>query len=414
MTKKDFKLYGSLILYALLPSVYLLIRMQIVAVSGVDINIIGQIEWFDLIDEVLVTALTVPLYFLLKPDKEKTAPDKNCAAFLASFAVYTAFTIVVMMKIGSIAKFMNAENAVQYLFMQALSMLAGFVGTFMVMIFTLNDDDKLVRRLLVSRLCLQVVADWIFISSFKDVGAAYAEIAVNAVIGLIAVLSAYSKGYLKFAMPGKTFLKDWCKIGAFAGIQIFLDNFIYAVMACKMVNAVSESGNYWVANNFIWGWLLVPVTCLVEVIKKNDKIRLTMKNCWRYLIMIFAVWLITMPRWKSFISGPMASDGNVIMKIVLPLVPFYITYMISAVIDGWFVSHGRTIYNAINSLIVNVGYYGIIYLAFKRGMFAENMMFIIGMFGCGMLVHMAASILMYRLEIIRTQTMPAVCQKKAV
>ena len=414
MTKKDFKLYGSLILYALLPSVYLLIRMQIVAVSGVDINIMGQIEWFDLIDEVLVTALTVPLYFLLKPDKEKTAPDKNCAAFLASFAVYTAFTIVVMMKIGSIAKFMNAENAVQYLFMQALSMLAGFVGTFMVMIFTLNDDDKLVRRLLVSRLCLQVVADWIFISSFKDVGAAYAEIAVNAVIGLIAVLSAYSKGYLKFAMPGKTFLKDWCKIGAFAGIQIFLDNFIYAVMVCKMVNAVSESGNYWVANNFIWGWLLVPVTCLVEVIKKNDKIRLTMKNCWRYLIMIFAVWLITMPRWKSFISGPMASDGNVIMKIVLPLVPFYITYMISAVIDGWFVSHGRTIYNAINSLIVNVGYYGIIYLAFKRGMFAENMMFIIGMFGCGMVVHMVTSILMYRLEIIRIQTMPADCQKKAV
>ena len=414
MTKKDFKLYGSLILYALLPSVYLLIRMKIVAVSGVDINIMGQIEWFDLIDEVLVTALTVPLYFLLKPDKEKTAPDKNCAAFLASFTVYTVFTIIVMMKIGSIAKFMNAENAVQYLFMQALSMLAGFVGTFMVMIFTLNDDDKLVRRLLVSRLCLQVVADWIFISSFKDVGAAYAEIAVNAVIGLIAVLSAYSKGYLKFAMPGKTFLKDWCKIGAFAGIQIFLDNFIYAVMVCKMVNAVSESGNYWVANNFIWGWLLVPVTCLVEVIKKNDKIRLTMKNCWRYLIMIFAVWLITMPRWKSFISGPMASDGNVIMKIVLPLVPFYITYMISAVIDGWFVSHGRTIYNAINSLIVNVGYYGIIYLAFKHGMFAENMMFIIGMFGCGMLVHMAASILMYKLETIGIQTMPADCQKKAV
>lgn len=414
MTKKDFKLYGSLILYAMLPSVYLLIRMQIVAVNGVDINIMGQIEWFDLIDEVLVTALTVPLYFLLKPDKGKIASEKNCAAFLVSFAVYTAFTIIVMLKIGSIAKFMNAENAVQYLFMQALSMLAGFVGTFMVMIFTLNDDDKLVRRLLVSRLCLQVVADWIFISSFNDVGAAYAEIAVNVVIGLIAVLSAYSKGYLKFAMPGKDFLKDWCKIGAFAGIQIFLDNFIYAVMVCKMVNAVSESGNYWVANNFIWGWLLVPVTCLVEVIKKNDKIRLTMKNCWRYLIMIFAVWLITMPRWKSFISGPMASDGNVIMKIVLPLVPFYITYMISAVIDGWFVSHGRTIYNAINSLIVNVGYYGIIYLAFKRGMFAENMMFIIGMFGCGMLVHMAASILMYKLETIGIQTMPADCQKKAV
>lgn len=116
MTKKDFKLYGSLTLYALLPSVYLLIRMQIVAVSGVDINIMGQIEWFDLIDEVLVTALTVPLYFLLKPDKEKTAPDKNCAAFLVSFAVYTVFTIVVMLKIGSIAKFIiNLSPEIPYL-----------------------------------------------------------------------------------------------------------------------------------------------------------------------------------------------------------------------------------------------------------------------------------------------------------
>ena len=46
MTKKDFKLYGSLILYALLPSVYLLIRMQIVAVSGVNINTLLSIGGF--------------------------------------------------------------------------------------------------------------------------------------------------------------------------------------------------------------------------------------------------------------------------------------------------------------------------------------------------------------------------------
>lgn len=110
MTKRDFKLYGSLILYALLPSVYLLIRMQIVAVNGVNINIMGQIEWFDLIDEVLVTALTVPLYFLLKPDNGKTAPKKNCAAFLVSIAVYAVFTVVVMLKIGSIAKFIECRK----------------------------------------------------------------------------------------------------------------------------------------------------------------------------------------------------------------------------------------------------------------------------------------------------------------
>ena len=49
-----------------------------------------------------------------------------------------------------------------------------------------------------------------------------------------------------------------------------LDNFIYSIMICKMVNAVSESGNYWIANNFIWGWLLIPIMVITEIIKRNN------------------------------------------------------------------------------------------------------------------------------------------------
>lgn len=395
MTKKDFKLYGSLMLYALLPAIYLLIRMQIISINSVNINIMGQLEWFDLIDEILVTALTVPLYFLLKPDKNA---GKNMAAFLISLGIYGAFTVIIMARISTIAEFMQASNAVPYLFMQALSMLSGFVGTFMVMIYTLNSDDKLVRQTLVCKLILQVFADYFFISAFKDVGAAYAEIVVNVFVGLIVVGLAYKKGYLKFQKTDKQFLVDWSKIGAFSGIQIFLDNFIYAIMICKMVNAVSESGNYWIANNFIWGWLLVPVSCLVEIIKKNKEKKLGYKNCWKYLVGILALWVVTIPGWKMFIEGPMASNSDEILKIVYPLVPFYVTYLISAVIDGWFISKGKTIYNAINSFIVNIGYYGIMYALFKQGIFKTDMNFIIMMFGFGMAVHMIVSVVMYLFE----------------
>lgn len=399
MEKKDFKLYGSLLLYALLPSIYLLIRMQIISINSVDINIMGQLEWFDLIDEILVTVLTVPLYFLLKPDKSS---DKNMSAFLISLGIYTFFTIIIMARISTIADFMQASNAVPYLFMQALSMLSGFVGTFMIMIFTLNSNDKLVRQTLVCRLALQVLADWALISMFKDVGAAYAEIVVNTFVGLFTICLAYKKGYLHFHKPDKKFLVDWNKIGMFSGVQIFLDNFIYAIMVCKMVNAVSESGNYWVANNFIWGWLLVPVTCLVEIIKKNDEKELKIKNCWKYLVGILLLWIVSMPFWKAFINGPMASNGKEIVRIVYPLIPFYVTYLVSAVIDGWFVSKGKTLYNAINSVIVNIGYYGIVYMLFKHGVFTMNMNFIVMMFGFGMVVHMISSIIMYRWELKKT------------
>ena len=117
MTKKDFKLYCSLMLYALLPAIYLLIRMQIISINSVNINIMGQLEWFDLIDEILVTALTIPLYFLLKPDKNA---DKNMVAFLISLGIYGFFTFFIMARISTITEFMQASNAVPYLFMHCL------------------------------------------------------------------------------------------------------------------------------------------------------------------------------------------------------------------------------------------------------------------------------------------------------
>ena len=62
--KKDIKNFFALCLWMLIPSVYLLIRMNIVSVHNVDINILGQMEWFDLIDEIITTAyFKYTLYF---------------------------------------------------------------------------------------------------------------------------------------------------------------------------------------------------------------------------------------------------------------------------------------------------------------------------------------------------------------
>jgi hypothetical protein len=40
-------------------------------------------------------------------------------------------------------------------------------------------------------------------------------------------------------------------------------------MIVRMVNVVGEQGTFWVANNFIWGWLLLPVLQLGELIKSD-------------------------------------------------------------------------------------------------------------------------------------------------
>ena len=397
VNKKDLKLYLSLILWSLLPSIYLLVRMKIVAINNVDINILGQMEWFDLIDEIITTMLIVPLYSVLKPHKSDVS--KVGLAFIISFLIYTVFTIIIASKVSTISKFMQAEYASSYLFLQSFSMLIQFITTFMILILTLNSDNNKINFLIISKLIFLIIFDYIFINKFNSIGASYSEITANTILAITSLILIIKNKYMVIGCANKDFIKDWVKTGIPVGIQIFLDNFIYAIMIVRMVNAVHESGNYWVANNFIWGWLLVPVLSFAEVIKKNDLDKLTFKNTWKYGIGIIFLWLVTMPFWRMFIKYGMSIDDSKIWPIIIMNVPFYLTYIPSAFLDAWFISKGKTKYTMYISLFVNIVYYGIVYILFKKNVFTMNMNFIILMFGFGMIVHMMLSIVFYYKEL---------------
>ena len=53
---------------------------------------------------------------------------------------------------------------------------------------------------------------------------------------------------------------------------------------------------------------------------------------------------------------------------------------------------GKTSYNAVNSLIINLGYYGVFYILYRAGVITFTMNTIILMFGFGMAVHYAVSL----------------------
>lgn len=394
--KEDMKLFFALVIWMLVPSIYLAVRMHIVSVNDVNVNILGQMEWFDLIDEILVTTLLTPLYLLLKARKA----SMNGFAFCVSCGIYTVFSFIVSVYVGSIAEFMHAEYAKQFLAMQLVSMVVGFTGTFCILLFTMNDAYRMVVILTVSRFILAGVLDFILISRYSDLGAVYSDILTNSVISAVALVCAVRGGLIRIGRPDRAFTLSWVRIGSFAGIQIFLDNFIYAVMVCRMVNAVSESGNYWVANNFIWGWMLVPVSCFVQIIQKNRLEKITWKNSMRYILLFCALWLVTMPFWGAFLTNVMGvKDAADVLQIIRSMVPFYVCYAVAACIDGWFVSYGRTVYVFLNSVVVNIGYYGIMYVLFQRNVFLVNMAFIEILFGVGMVVHLAVSLVLYMSEV---------------
>ncbi len=85
-------------------------------------------------------------------------------------------------------------------------------------------------------------------------------------------------------------------------------------------------------------------------------------------------------------------NAGEIFGIVIKLIPFYIAYAGCAIIDNIFVGLGKTSYNAVNSLIINFGYYGIFYILYRTHTVTFNMNTIILMFGFGMAVHYAVSL----------------------
>ena len=106
-------------------------------------------------------------------------------------------------------------------------------------------------------------------------------------------------------------LKTWSKIGFFSGLESLIKNAVYLVVVLRAMNKLNEQGSYWVANTFIWNWLLLPILPLSELIKQDIASNLQneeKKSFWLKLIpyltfTCFAIilWVVTIPGWKWFL-----------------------------------------------------------------------------------------------------------------
>jgi hypothetical protein len=161
------------------------------------------------------------------------------------------------------------------------------------------------------------------------------------------------------------------------------------VMIARMVNVVSEQGTYWVANNFIWGWLLLPVLQLGELIKQEiatDKDNLQ-KNTLGYFgitAIICVLWFVSIPLWKPFMAQILGfADVEKLFYLVMLLVGFYVFYAVQNVFDATFYGLGKTNYMLFESVITNTIYYGIAFVLYSTGIWVPSLIGIALLFGIG-------------------------------
>ena len=403
----DWKMYLALCLLALVPAIYQTVVTKLITsfTSPGSLDIVGQMEWFDLIDETICAFLIVPMYSVLS--KAHKREDFNKVVFKLGIIViglYALFSLGTFFYGIKLISYMNPSEvdigaAYRYLSLETVAFMIGIVFSYASVVFLVIDKSRYMYAFLVAKIGLALLSDFALIPNMGIDGIAVSNIIANTVMGGLAIGLLF---YIKQIRPGKynkddfPHLKDWGRIGVFAGFQQFLDNIIYALMICKMVNAVSQSGNYWVSNNFIWGWLLIPITCLAEIIRKDagaNGYNLKQKNYYSIVIFSLVLWFALIPSYQWFFGTVEGLDNApVIFEIVLKNLGFYIAYALSQIPDAIFVGMGKTKYNAINSVFCNIVYYGIWFILYKTGAVVMTMDMIIIMFGVGNIVHWGVSL----------------------
>ena len=416
----NIRLLIALISMMVLPSLYQTIRVNFLGdlPSDSGINIASQILWLSLIYEIAQEALILPLFYLFGKSLSNTKEFENKVqtGFIVIFCFMAFLSAILFIYSQNIVIFMEQSEQIigqttQYIRLETIAiMFATLVKYMMVVIISLNKD-KYIYGLLVVQMTLSILLDSVFFGPFEFsldmgvIGIAWTNIIVNIAILLATYISIrqYGLKLLSVNQISFTWMKEWWTTGVFSGLELLVRNIAFIVMIIKMINMVEEQGNYWVANSFIWGWLLLPALALSELVKRDvgEDVKNIARNTKGYFslgLIFVAIWCITIPFWHSFLANFMnVQDIKTVMYIVGVQTVFYFVFMFNnSILDATLYGLGKTNYMFIQSLWVNVGYYGTIFILYKVGVFTPTLLNICLIFGFGILIDLIPTVILYK------------------
>ena len=402
----NWKLFISLLIMGLCPTIYTTLRVFFLGSLPGDwtFSIAGQLSWVNLIYEILNEAIVLPLYFFMgKFVAEKSEYTNGIkTGLIISFCVYAVCSVLIccftnpLLAVMATSKDIITESSV-YIRIESIANIFALLATFLLVCLVTLGKSKYVYILTGAKLVLSVIFDTFFVSTLNISanlgvnGIGYSNIVVNLILFIVSVILLSKESYFIFSKEKLSFewTKDFVKIGGISGVESFVRNIAYMLMISRMVNIVNEQGTYWVANNFIWGWLLLPINQLGELIKQevgtNEKaVKNNTLGYFAVTVIVCLVWFITIPTWKSFMTNVLQfSDVDKLYNLVMVLLGFYVLYALQNVFDCEFYGLGKTNYMLFESVVTNTIYYGTAFVLYLLGMWTPTLMGIALLFGMG-------------------------------
>ena len=402
----NYKLYFALLILGFAPTVYNTVRVFFLGQLPGEwsYSIAGQLSWVNLLYEILNEAIILPLFYFVGTVKnnKKEFTNRVRTGMLISFLVYAALSAVVFVLAEQLLMLMATDTAilaesVAYIRIESVANIFMVLTQFALVALVTMNKRKYLYLLTGARLMLCLVTDTFLVSGLPISanlgvnGIGYSNIIVNALLLAVSLLLLEREEIRIFKREKWSFswAKEFLKVGGLSAIESLVRNVAYMVMIARMVNMVSEQGTYWVANNFIWGWLLLPVIQLGELIKQEiatnkDNLRQNTLGYFGITAGICAFWFISIPLWKPFMTHILGfTDVEKLFSLVLLLIGFYVLYAVQNVFDATFYGLGKTNYMLFESVVTNTIYYGIAFILYVTGIWIPTLTGIALLFGIG-------------------------------
>ncbi|RUO72503.1 multidrug transporter [Pseudidiomarina sediminum] len=407
----NYRLWLALILTQFIPLIYATTRVHFLGAlpSASAFTIAAQVTWLNVGYEVLKEALLVPLAFILGSVIKHTEEFRARAgvALLVTLMSYAGLTFIVLVFAPEFVQAVKQQEGLwlqtaQYIRLESIAILLSSVYAFVSLVLLLKNRQRHLYWFLITQSLLTILCDSFLVSQHAYslqlgvMGIAVSNLVVNGVLALIALVYLSRCGIvLQRSYSGwisHNWLREWWLIGWKSGLESFVRNAAFVIMILQLINEVRQAGNFWVANQFIWGWLLLPVLALGQLIKRDTATSngLTEERLRSYLWLslgIVLIWLVSASTWEGFISNVMGVQPSLpVTNVVWLMVGFYAIFTLNNVVDSYFYGLGRTDLMLYQSLIVNILFYGSAFILYQFGVFVPTLERITLMFGIGMTI----------------------------
>ena len=415
----NYKLFLALLVLGLAPTIYTTVRVFFLGQLPGEwsFSIAGQLSWVNLLYEILSEAIILPLFYFVGKvkDDKKDFSNRVRTGMLISLGVYAFLSAVVLILAEPMLKLMATDASIigasaSYIRIESIANIFSILTQFALVALVTINKSKYIYALTGARLVLCLVSDTFLVSTLPVSanlgvnGIGYSNIIVNVLLLIVSIILLAKEEINVFAKEKLDFkwAKEFVHIGGISGVESLVRNVAYMVMIARMVNVVGEQGTYWVANNFIWGWLLLPVLQLGELIKQEvstdkETVRRNSLGYFSITAVIAALWFASIPVWKPFMTHVLGfTDVDKLFELVIVLVGFYVLYAIQNVLDATFYGLGKTNYMLFESVVTNAIYYGIAFILYATNIWSPSLIGIALLFGIGNAFDSIVSLIAYR------------------